>query len=76
MSIEIARSARRKISAPAIIDPNQRYSLAESMLALRQSPAKTFNDIKTGKLRAFKEGRRTYISGAELIRASAPPEAA
>ncbi len=64
----------KKALIPAQIDPNQRYSLAETCAILRQSPAKTFEDIRAGTLRVFKEGKRTYVSGAELIRRSRPPE--
>lgn len=57
-------------AAPAVIDPNQRWSLAETNTILRQSAAKTFKDIKEGKLRVIKDGRRTYVPGSELIRRS------
>jgi hypothetical protein len=63
----------KKVPPPALIDPRQRYSLAETHAILRQSPAKTFDDIKRRKLKVFKVGSRTYASGAELIRVSAPP---
>jgi hypothetical protein len=59
--------------APAIIDINQRYSLAEANAVLRQSPAKTFNDIKGGRIRVLRDGKRTYIPGSELIRLSTLP---
>jgi len=64
----------KKPPVPAQLDANQRYSLAESWEILRQSPAKTFDDIKKGKLRVFKDGKRTYVPGYELIRRSRPPE--
>jgi hypothetical protein len=63
----------KKVPPPALIDPRQRYSLAETNAILRQSPAKTFDDIKRRKLNVFKDGSRTYVTGAELIRRSAPP---
>jgi hypothetical protein len=61
---------------PAVIDPNQRWTLAEANAILRQSPAKTFADIKAGKLRVIKDGRRTYVPGSELIRRSRLPDQA
>jgi hypothetical protein len=60
----------KRVPAPTFIDPNQRYSLAETHAALRQSHAKTFKDIREGKLATIQNGRRRYVLGAELIRRS------
>jgi hypothetical protein len=68
-----SRRQTAKVQPPAQIDAHQRYSLAEANAILRQSAAKTFSDIRQGKLRVFKDGARTYVTGAELIRRSAPP---
>jgi hypothetical protein len=68
--------ATKKTAAPAVIDPNQRYSLAETFAALRVSPATGFKLIKQGKLRVIREGRRTFGPGSELIRLSRLPEQA
>jgi hypothetical protein len=64
----------KEARVPALIDPNQRYSLAESFALLRVSPAKGFADIKAGKLRVIRDGRRTYAPGSELIRLSRLPD--
>lgn len=64
-----------KAVRPAIIDANQRYSLQETHLALRQSAAKTFRDIKDGRLRVIREGARTWVPGSEIIRVSTLPPA-
>jgi hypothetical protein len=64
----------KPVSAPPVIDPAQRYSLNESAAILRVGIAQVFRDAKAGKLVTFKDGRRTYVSGAELIRRSRPPQ--
>ncbi len=69
------KSALVRVQAPPIIDPHQRYSLAEAFAALRVSPAKGFEKMRLGELVTFKEGSRTYVIGAEIIRSSQPPEA-
>jgi len=56
---------------PVLIDPNQRYSMAETASILRQSRAKTYVDIRDGRLQVVKDGARTYAHGTELIRRSA-----
>lgn len=58
----------KRVPRPAVIDPNQRYSLAETHAALGQSHSKTFQDIKLGKLKTIQDGRRRYVLGSELIR--------
>jgi hypothetical protein len=45
------------------LDLNQRYSIPEANAYLRQSRAKTYQDIKDGKLTIIKDGKRTYVSG-------------
>ena len=63
-----SRDKLKRVPRPAVIDPNQRYSLAETHAALGQSHAKTFQDIKRGRLKTLKDGRRRYVLGSELIR--------
>ena len=64
------RAGVKRVPRPAVIDPNQRYSLAETHAALAQSHVKTFQDIKRGTLQTIKDGRRRYVLGSELIRRS------
>jgi hypothetical protein len=45
-----------------------RYPVPEASALLRQSPAKTWRDIKTGHLKAIRDGARTYIAGCEIAR--------
>ena len=52
------RAGIKCVPRPAVIDPNQRYSLAETHAALAQSYVKTFQDIKRGMLQTIKDGRR------------------
>ena len=63
-----SRARLKRVARPAVIDPNQRYFLAETHAALGQSHAKTFEDIKLGRLKTIKDGRRRYVLGSELIR--------
>ena len=51
----------------SLLDPQQRYSIDEANRYLRQSRAKTYKDIASGSLKVIKDGRRTYVSGAEII---------
>jgi hypothetical protein len=54
-------------------DPNQRYDVLQASTRLRQSVAKTWTSIKEGKIKAIRDGGRTYIPGTEIIRASTLP---
>lgn len=56
------------------VDPNQRYGIDEANAYLRQSRAKTYNDIAAGALKVIKDGKRTYIPGSEIVRRSTLPE--
>jgi len=59
------------VAPPAVIDPNQRYSLREAFAALRISDITGYRDMRAGKLRVIKEGRRSFVHGSELIRRAA-----
>jgi len=48
------------------LDLNQRYSIVEANAYLRQSRAKTYQDIKNGTLPFIKDGKRTYIPGRAI----------
>ena len=48
------------------LDVLQRYTIPESSLFLRQSEAKTHQDIAANKLRAIKDGGRTYVPGSAI----------
>lgn len=52
-------------------DERLRYSIVEASDLLRQSRAKTYEDIKAGKLRVIKDGARVYVHGSEIVRRSA-----
>jgi hypothetical protein len=62
---------RKIVTAPLLIDSNQRLSIPETNAALRQSNSKTYEDIAAGRLKVIKDGKRTYIPGSEIIRRSA-----
>lgn len=55
------------------VDAGQRYSVEETALYLRSSRWSVFMDLREGRLRAIREGRRTYIPGSEIIRRSTLP---
>ena len=68
------RARRRELAAQLPpIDPHQRYEIPEASAYLRQSIAKTYIDIKAGKLRILKDGSRSFVPGAEIIRRSTLP---
>lgn len=69
-AISTTRAPRRRVPRPVLIDPNQRYTLAETHAALGQSHMKTFADIKRGNLKTILDGRRRYVLGSEIIRRS------
>lgn len=49
------------------LDENQRYTIVEATAYLRQSIAKTYEDIKAGSLDSFTDGRRRYIPGTAIL---------
>ncbi len=57
------------------LDPLQRYTIDETGAYLRQSRAKTYDDIKAGVLQVIKDGRRTYVAG-RMIAARSQGDAA
>ena len=48
------------------LDTLQRYSVPEASAYLRQSRAKTYQDIAAKTLTVIKDGRRTYIPGTAI----------
>jgi len=66
-----ARRAKQVLLPP--VDLNQRYEIPEASAYLRQSVAKTYTDIRAGKLRVLKNGWRTFIPGTEIVRVSTLP---
>ena len=69
-------SRREKVAKLPALDPNQRYEIPEASAYLRQSVAKTYCDIKAGKIRIIKDGGRSFMPGVEIIRCSSLPEKA
>lgn len=63
-----SRVAGRRAARPASIDPHQFYSIPETAAARDKSRAGVYNEIKAGLLHAVKDGRRTKVLGAEIIR--------
>ena len=52
------------------LDERQRYTIAQTNDYLRQSNAKTYQQIKDGTLPTFKVGRRRYVSGRVIAHLS------
>lgn len=48
------------------LDEQQRYTIDETAKYLRQSRAKTYQDIAAGRLAIIKDGRRTYVPGSAI----------
>lgn len=65
---------RAKAAQLPPVDPRQRYEVPEASAYLRQSVAKTYLDIKNGKLRILKDGWRSFVPGSEIVRLSTLPD--
>jgi excisionase family DNA binding protein len=48
------------------LNPIERYTIDEACAYLRQSRAKTYQDIKAGRLPVLKDGARTYVPGTAI----------
>ena len=64
----ISRLDDRRAKRPAIIDPNQFYGIDEVAAARDMSRAGVYKEIAAGLIQPTKEGARTKILGAEIIR--------
>ncbi len=58
------------------LDELQRYSIPEAIAYLRKSRKTVYDDIRAGRLRVLKEGKRTFVPGSEIARRSRLPVAA
>jgi len=59
-----------KLAVLPPLDLNQRYSIAEASVYLRQSPSKTYADIAAGHIKTIRDGKQ-FISGKEIAARSA-----
>lgn len=70
-----ARRAAEKSAQAAFravpVDPAQRYTVPEAIAYLRLSRKGFYDDVKAGRIKLVKDGRRSYVHGSELIRRSA-----
>ena len=64
----INRALERRAQRPVLIDANQLYSINETAAALDKSRAGLYRDIAAGRIRVLKDGSRTKVRGAEIIR--------
>jgi hypothetical protein len=69
------REARKLIAAAhlAPLDTKQRYPIRVAAQYLKQSIPKTYQQIKSGALETFKQGRRRYATGRSIAALSLPP---
>jgi hypothetical protein len=64
-------------AAPAplpAIDKVQRYTVEESLRYLRTSRASFYAAVKQRRINLIKEGRRSYVSGAQIAKLSCVPD--
>lgn len=54
----------------AEFDPRQRYSVVETLSLLRTSRRSFYRMLREGHVRVIKQGRRTFVPGAEIARLS------
>jgi excisionase family DNA binding protein len=66
--------SRQRSTLPPL-DAAQRYTVEEAIRYLRSSRASVYKLIGTGRLTPIRQGRRCYISGAEIARLSQAPAA-
>jgi len=52
------------------LDASRRYTVEQALLYLSTSRVTLYKLIRDDKLKAIKEGRRTYIPGSEIVRVS------
>jgi len=52
------------------LDVQQRYTISESSAYLRQSRARTYQQIAAGELEIIKDGSRTYVPGRAIAERS------
>lgn len=64
----VSRLDDRRSKRPAIVDPNQLYGIDEYAAARDMSRAGVYKEISAGLIQSTKEGTRTKILGAEIIR--------
>ena len=63
------RAPSRSVAPPPqTVDPNQRYSYPESAGILRCSVPTIWNRVGQKRIAVIRDGGRSYILGAELIR--------
>lgn len=56
------------------LDPNQRYSINETLALLRTSRSHLYEKIRSGEIKTLADGRRRYVPGSEILRLSGLPE--
>jgi hypothetical protein len=52
------------------LDENRLYPIPLALLYLDKGRRKFYEDVRAGRIRIVKDGRRSFCSGAEIIRRS------
>jgi hypothetical protein len=52
------------------LDAHQRYSIEEACAYLRKGRSALYQDIRDERIKTIKDGARTYVPGAEIVRLS------
>jgi excisionase family DNA binding protein len=60
----------KNVAPLAPLDPLQRYTVDETVRYLRTSKPTFYAEVRAGRIRTIKHGRRRYVSGAEIARVS------
>jgi hypothetical protein len=66
----VKRADQRRAQRPAIIDPNQFYSVPEYAAASDKSTAAGWLDVRAKRVNVVRDGTRVKVLGAEIIRAN------
>lgn len=71
-----SQEARQRNNTPqpvAFFDERLRYSIPQTAALLQQSVAKTWVDVREGRLRVIREDGRVFTPGSEIVRRSTLP---
>lgn len=64
-----------KNSTLPALDPLRRYPVEQAMAYLGISRKRFYDNIKAGRIKIVKDGRRTFVPASEVIRCSQAPAA-
>jgi len=71
-TVQAPAPARQQL---APLDNSQRYDVPEALSYLRIGRKKFYENVAAGTIKIIKDGRRTFVPGAEIARLSRPEAA-